>query len=135
MQSLPPSIQDKIREMWRDAQKKYRKRKKEVNAIMNLTPPSLEASLNEDNAVAPTNNSTPEPSVQSDSFTNSPPECPPENLQVSEVSIPSKMIDQNDKLRKQLKKVKKQNQVLYSKAERYRKKCERKNSAKACSHC
>ncbi|XP_016310310.1 uncharacterized protein LOC107664299 [Sinocyclocheilus anshuiensis] len=100
---------------------------------MNLTPPSLEASLNEDNAVAPTNNSTPEPSVQSHSFTKSPPECPPENLQVSEVSIPSKLIVQNDNLRKQLKKVKRQNQELmkklkeeHSKAERYRKKCERK---------
>ncbi len=53
--SLPPPRQDKMREMWREAQNKYRK--KEVNAIMNLTPPSLEASLNEDNAVAPTNNS------------------------------------------------------------------------------
>lgn len=110
-----------MREMWRDAQKKYRKRKKEVNAIMNLIPPSLEASLNENNAVAPTNNSTLEPSVQSHSFTNS----PPENLQVSEVSIPSKMIDQNDKLRKQLKKVKRQNQVLMKKLKEEHSKAER----------
>ncbi|ROL45437.1 hypothetical protein DPX16_1104 [Anabarilius grahami] len=54
---------------------------------MNLTPPSLETSLNEDNPVAPTNNSTPEPPVQSHSITNSPPECPAENLEPKKLHI------------------------------------------------
>ena len=50
---LPPSKQNRLREKWRNAQKKHRKRKHELDALMNLTPPSLEVSLNEDDISPP----------------------------------------------------------------------------------
>ncbi len=53
----PFLLQDKTKCERCGEKHKINTEKKEVNAIMNLTPPSLEASLNEDNAVAPTNNS------------------------------------------------------------------------------
>lgn len=64
--SLPASKQIQLREKWRKAQQKHRKRKSEMDAIMNITPPSLEVSLSEEDAVAPTNVTTPpEPYVTS----------------------------------------------------------------------
>lgn len=96
---------------------------------MNLTPPSLEVSLNEDDISPPINSSTPqEPSVSSHASTT-PPE-PPENVQLS---IPSNWIVQNENLRKELRNIKRQNQELANKlkeeqlkAEKYRKKYKRK---------
>ena len=110
-------------------------KKNTVDAIMNLTPPSLEASLNECDAATPTNCSTPPvPSVPSHPSTNSSPVRHSENMQRS---LQNKCKVQNDNLRKELKKIKKQNLELknklkaeHLKSEKYRKKIQRTTQRK-----
>ncbi|MED6242050.1 hypothetical protein ATANTOWER_032378 [Ataeniobius toweri] len=75
----------KVEHVERELEKctKETQRKRMVDAIMNLTPPCLEASLNEDDFSPPIRSSTsPEPSVSLHASTT-PPVNPLENVQLS----------------------------------------------------
>lgn len=139
MKSLPPSRREKLRELWRNAQLKYRTKKKNLRRIVNLTP---ESSFNEEVEVhldpQAAHCSTPDHPVSAQNQERPPPPLPPEPEsqsplpppQSSPSDSPSPWMVEINNLKSQLKKQRNQNKVLMRrvhveqrKATKYRKQC------------
>ncbi len=99
VKSLPPSQREKLRDFWRNAELKYRTKKRNLHVVMNLTPPTPENSFNHDVEIqpdsAPVQSSTPEHPEQNQ---ESPLTSPSPNPHRAEI----------EKLKAQLKKAEKQ---------------------------
>ncbi|XP_051980731.1 uncharacterized protein LOC127642023 [Xyrauchen texanus] len=82
IQTLPPSRREKLREIWRNSQTKYRNKRRNLNAFLNMTPPDNsiydgDIQVDPDQVPGPTSPPPSPPSSPPPSPPSSPPPSPP----------------------------------------------------------
>ena len=107
IQTLPPSRREKLREIWRNSQTKYRAKRRNLNALLNITLPD-NSIYDGDIQVDP--GQVPGPT--------SPPPSPP-------TSPPSPHTEEIKKLNKSLRRLKDQNKRLQRKVSNEKKRAEK----------
>lgn len=120
IQTLPPSRREKLREIWRNSQTKYRAKRRNFNALLNMTPPDnsiYDGDIQVDPGQVPGPTSPPP----------SPPTSPPPSPHTEKIKKLNKSLrrlkDQNKRLQRKVSKEKKR-------AEKYRKQSVRQNVTK-----
>lgn len=112
IQTLPPSRREKLREIWRNSQTKYRAKRRNLNALLNMTPPD---------------NSIYDGDIQVDPGQVPGPTSPPPSPHTEKIKKLNKSLrrlkDQNKRLQRKVSKEKKR-------AEKYRKQSVRQNVTK-----
>ncbi|XP_051981210.1 actin nucleation-promoting factor WASL-like [Xyrauchen texanus] len=93
IQTLPPSRREKLREIWRNSQTKYRAKRRNLNALLNMTPPDNsiydgDIQVDPDQVPGPTSPPPSPPSSPPPSPPSSPPPSPPSSPPPSPPSSP-----------------------------------------------